>query len=76
MLPFLKKMQEGSMSMPVESIKRDHDEDVEYDMLESAVEDLFKAMKSNDIKSGCEALRAAFEIYDSEPHFEGPHEEE
>lgn len=69
-------MQEGSASMPIESIKRERDEDVEYDMLESAVEDIFKAAKSNDIKAGCEALRAALEIYDSEPHFEGPHEEE
>ena len=72
-------MQEGSVSMPVESIKRKSDEDgndSDYDMLESAVEDLFSAMKSHDVKAGCEALRAAFEIYDSEPHYEGPHEEE
>jgi len=76
MLPFLKKQQEGSISGPVENIKREPDEEADYDMLESAVHDLFSAFKSQDIKAGCEALRAAFEIYDSEPHFEGPHEKE
>lgn len=73
MLPFLKRRDEASASSPVESIKREHDEDHEYDALESAVEDLFSAFKANDVKAGCEALRAAFEICDLEPHEEGPH---
>jgi hypothetical protein len=69
MLPFLKKMQEGSASMPVEPIKRkSDDEESEYDMLESASEDLISAVHSNDTKGFCRALRAAFEMLDMEPY--------
>ena len=74
-LPFLKHNQEASVSGPVEHVKRESDEGSEYDMLESAVEDLFAALKSNDVKAGCSALRAAFQICDLEPHEEGPHNE-
>ena len=74
MLPFLKKNQESSMSAPVDSIKREPDEGAEeYDSLESAAEDLLKAIESKDSKEIASALRAAFEICDSEPHEEGPH---
>lgn len=72
MLPFLKNKQEGSMSGPVEPIKREHDED--YDMLESAAEDLISAVHSKDVKAVASALKAAFEMCDSQPHEEGPHE--
>lgn len=75
-LPFLKKSKEASASGPVESIKRDPDEGSEYDMLESAIEDLFSAFKSNDVKAGCSAIRAAFQICDLEPHEEGEHIDE
>jgi len=71
MLPFLKHKQEASVSGPVESIKREHDED--YDMLESAAEDLCKALEAKDYPKIAEALRAAFEIMESEPHEEGEH---
>jgi hypothetical protein len=74
MLPFLKNKQEGSMSLPSEPIKRDHDEDSDYDMLESAAEDLISAVHSKDVKAVCSALRAAFQMLDMEPHSEGPHE--
>lgn len=74
MLPFLKKSQEAGNSEPVEPIKREHDEDHEYDMLESAAEDLIKAIHSKDVKGVCEALRAAHEMCDLEPHEEAPHE--
>lgn len=74
MLPFLKRNHEASASTPVESIKREHDEDVEFDVLESAAQDLIDAMHSKDVKATAEALRAAFELCDSEPHEEGPHE--
>lgn len=73
MLPFLKQKHEGSVSSPVESKKREPDHEQEYDALESAVSDLFSAYKSMDFKAGAVALRAAFEILDSEPHEEGPH---
>lgn len=73
-LPFLKLQNEGSASSPVESSKRKPDEDSDYDMLESAAEDLITAMHSKNIKDVCSALRAAFEMLDMEPHEEGPHE--
>jgi hypothetical protein len=70
MLPFLKKNQEGSASGPIESIKREPDEEAEYDVLESAAEDLCKAVKSEDYKAVAAALRAAFELCESQPHEE------
>lgn len=74
MLPFLKRQQEGSASSPVEHIKRDSDEgSEEYDMLESAAEDLISAVHSKDVKAVCSALRAAFEMMDAQPHEEGEH---
>jgi hypothetical protein len=76
MLPFLKKNQEVGVSGPVEVKKRepDEDSDYDYDMLESAAEDLISAVHSKDTKAVCSALRAAFQICDLEPHEEGPHE--
>jgi len=72
MLPFLKNKHEGSASMPVESVKREHDED--YDMLESAAEDLIAAVHSKNVKAVASALKAAFEMCELQPHEEGPHE--
>lgn len=72
MLPFLKHNKEASISMEADPIKRKSDnEEADYDMLESAAEDLIHALHSKDIKAVCSALRAAFGIYDSEPHEEG-----
>lgn len=73
MLPFLKKDQEASAAGPVESIRREPDEGADYDVLESAAEDLATAIHAKDIKGIAAALRAAFELCDSEPHEEGPH---
>lgn len=50
------------------------DEDVHG--LVVASEDLTRAIHSKDINAVASALRAAFEILDSEPHDEGPHEPE
>lgn len=58
--------------MPAEPIKREHDED--YDMLESAAEDLISAVHAKDVKAVASALKAAFEMCESQPHEEGPHE--
>lgn len=44
--------------------------------LMSASADLIKAIQSDDQKAVAAALRAAFQILDSEPHEEGPHTEE
>lgn len=74
MLPFLKKSQDASVSMSADHKMREPDEDAEeYDSLHSAAEDLIKSIHSKDIKSVAEALRAAFELCDSEPHEEGEH---
>lgn len=71
MLPFLKDKHEASVAVPSEAVKRTPDDSSDYDALESAVEDLFSAYKSGDVKAGCVALRAAFELLESEPHSEG-----
>lgn len=42
--------------------------------LEMAAEDMIRAYDANDKKALAAALRAAFQILDSEPHVEGPHE--
>jgi hypothetical protein len=68
---------EGSMSAPPQSIKREPDDESEsFDSLEVAMEDLCKALKSEDYKAQAAAFRAAFDLLDSEPHVEGPHKEE
>lgn len=59
--------------MPVEHIKRESDEESEFDPLESAAEDLCHAIEKKDYKAAAEALRAAFELLDAQPHEEGPH---
>lgn len=72
MLPFLKRTQDAAASSPVEHVERKPDEGSDYDMLESAAEDLCKAVESKDYKAIASALRAAFEML-SEPHEEGSH---
>lgn len=77
MLPFLNKSKEASVSMPPDSIKRksdDEDGEQEYDSLHSAAEDLIHAVHSKDVAAVAMAIKAAFEICDSQPHEEGPHE--
>jgi hypothetical protein len=73
MIPFLKHTKEASVSAPLESQMRKPDEEPEYDMLESAAHDLIAAVHSKDVKGVCVALRAAFEMLDSQPHEEGEH---
>lgn len=72
MLPFLKKDKEASVSMPAEVLKREPDEEPEYDSLNAAAEDLMHALASKDIGAIANALRSAFELCDSQSHAEGP----
>lgn len=72
MIPFLKNKEAG-VSMPADSIKREPDEEPEFDSLESAAEDLCNAVHSKDYKGAAAALRAAFDLMESQPHQEGPH---
>ena len=71
MLPFLKHSQDASVSMPSDTITRKPDEEKEYDVFEACAEDLINAIHSKDVKGVAEALKAAFELADSEPHYEG-----
>ncbi len=64
---------DGAASQPIEVEKREPDEAQEYDVLEAAAEDLCKSIEKKDYKAIASALRAAFELLDSEPHEEGPH---
>lgn len=73
MLPFLKLNKDASASGPVDSLERNPDSEPEYDALESAAEDLINAIHSKDAKGAAAALRAAFELADSQPHEEGEH---
>ncbi len=70
MIPFLKHKNEASASAPVESIKREPDDGAEYDVLESAAEDLCNAIEAKDYKAAAAALRAAFDLLESQPHEE------
>lgn len=76
MLPFRKNQDDVGASAPVQSVSRKPDEDSDsYDAMEAAAEDLISAIHSKSVKAVAEALRSAFELADSEPHLEGPHEE-
>ena len=70
MLPFLKRNQEASAASPIESQQRKPDHEEEYDALESAADELMAAVKANDSKGVASALRAAFDLMESEPHEE------
>ena len=74
MLPFLKKSQEASVSAPPDHVIRKSDHEEDYDAMHAVAEDLLRAISAKDIKAVAEALRAGFELADSEPHVEGPHE--
>lgn len=75
MLPYLEKNKEASISVAPDHVKRKADDgsDDEYDGLKAACADLFDAIRKNDHTLGATALRAAFDLCDSEPHVEGPH---
>lgn len=73
MLPFLKNKQEASVSAPVESVERKPDEDKDYDSLHVCMQEFNAASKKDDFEGMAAAMKAAFEICDSEPHHEGEH---
>lgn len=70
MLPFLKHNKDASSSSPIEAISRKPDDGEEYDVLESAMEDLCHAIDAKDYKSAAAAFRAGFELLESQPHEE------
>jgi hypothetical protein len=76
-LPFLKK-KEVSVVAPTDHVTRESDEsseESEYDMLESAAEELISAIQAKDTKAVCSALRSAFQMLEMEPHEESSNDD-
>lgn len=75
LLPFLKNKLEASVSAPVESLERKPDEGAEeFDTAEAVAQDILDAVKSNDAKMLAQALRAAFDLLEMQPHDEIKHD--
>lgn len=74
MLPFLKpKPQTGVIVKNREPDEKEGEERKDNEALEACAQDLITAIHAHDVKAAAEALKAAFEVADSEPHVEGPH---
>lgn len=80
MLPFLAPKKIASVIMaktkPEGGVEDERHEDEQDPGLMSAAEDLISAVHAKDAAAVAEALEAAFEILDSQPHEEGEHLEE
>ncbi len=72
-LPFLRNNNQGSGTVTHVRRAPDSPEDTAHDGLRAASRDLIHAFASGDEDKVMAALRAAFQILDSEPHEEGPH---
>ncbi len=67
LLPFLKKSQDGSgNSSGVMTIERKPDTDQASDAMDAAAQDILRAIESKDYKHLAEAIRAAYQICESE----------
>lgn len=73
MLPFLVKTKKQDAGVITEHRPSDHEPEGHDEAMDAAAKDVLDAVSSNDIKRLSKALHAAFEIYDSMPHEEGPH---
>ena len=77
-IPFLKNRAKDAglitqICAPDEKPEQEHEED---HGLMSAASDILDAIETKDHKKLASAIRATFQICDSEPHEEGPHLEE
>lgn len=76
MLPFLKPKQ-GSVGVIIEKQRPTDQPDEEREELNpgliACAHDMIAALHSKDSKALALAIKAAFEICDSEPHIEGEH---
>ena len=63
----------GFMERNEEAASHNDTEDHDEGLL-AAASDLLKAIEAKDHKAMAHAMRAAFDILESEPHEEGPHE--
>lgn len=78
MLPFLKPRQMTAIIMkrqPDGEIKDDGHSEYDREGLKLAASSIIRAIESKDAEALASALKEAFEICDSGPHAEGPHEE-
>ncbi len=73
-LPFLLKKKQQDGGVITEHREPDYEPEGSEEGLDACSKDILEAISSNDIKRLSKALKAAFEICDSEPHVEGPHE--
>lgn len=82
LLPFMKNKSVSGSIMTTKMRAPDAPEEVEKsnssidEGLLAASRDLISAIGTGDEKLVAQALQAAFEIIDSQPHEEGPHPEE
>jgi len=78
MLPFLKAQRKdgGIATVYRKSDEKPEPSEMTDDSgLEAVAEDLLRGVHSHDKKLIVASLKAMFEIMESEPHHEGPHEE-
>lgn len=78
MLPFLKlKKQTGGVIVENRTPEHESDDKDDFELdslaLEECAKDLIQAIERKDSKAAASAIKAAFEILDSQPHEEGPH---
>ena len=79
MLPFLKPEKAASVivaRLKDHKVEPEHEESEHHHELSAAAQDLIKAVHMKDVSAVADALRAAFQHLDAEPHVEGPHEGE
>lgn len=78
MLPFLKNKANSGSGLLIKSRSPDQAEPEESEIdvnapIRACAKDLIIAIHAHDVEMAADAIRAAFEILDSEPHVEGPH---
>lgn len=76
LLPFLKNKRKETGVIVQERVSDLPEESTEADGLEVAAKDIMSAISGNDHKALAAAIRAAFEILESQPHVEGEHTNE
>ena len=76
MLPFLKPKAQAAGIMTIERKPDSTDGESHDDGIDACSHDLIESVHSKNIKAVSAAIKAAFELLDSEPHEEGPHTNE
>lgn len=74
MLPFLNKKERNQSATIVEMRKPDEGKEQENQGLEACMRDVIKCMDMKDAKGMARAFKDAFDLCESYPHDEYPHE--